>query len=53
VAKQAGTFDTQQVADKVSGTPTLFVGKSGMRSKQVPLQSPTDEQTLVTALDDA
>ena len=45
------TFDTQQAADKVTGTPTLFVGKSGTKGKQVPLQSPTDEQSLVTALE--
>ena len=45
--EQASTFDSQQAADKVSGTPTLFVGKSGTKGKQVPLQSPTDEQSLV------
>jgi protein-disulfide isomerase len=53
VAKQASTFDKQQATDQVSGTPTLFVGKSGTKGKQVPLQSPTDEQALVTALDNA
>ena len=47
------TFDSQQAADKVSGTPTLFVGKSGTKGKQVPLQSPTDEQALVTAINNA
>jgi protein-disulfide isomerase len=53
VAKLASTFDKQQATDQVSGTPTLFVGKSGTKGKQVPLQSPTDEQALVTALDSA
>ena len=49
----AFTFDKQRATDQVSGTPTLFVGKSGTKGKQVPLQSPTDEQSLVTALDNA
>jgi protein-disulfide isomerase len=53
VGKQAREFDQQQAADKVSGTPTVLVGKSGTKGKQVPLQSPTDEQSLVTALDNA
>jgi protein-disulfide isomerase len=53
VSKQAATFDTQEAADKVGGTPTLFVGKSGTKGTQVPLQSGTDEQSLVTALDNA
>jgi protein-disulfide isomerase len=53
VSKQASTFDKQQADDKVSGTPTLFVGKSGTKGKQVPLQSPTDEQALVTAINNA
>ena len=53
VAKQAGVFDQQGVADQVSGTPTIFVGKSGTKGTQVPLQSPTDGQSLVTALNNA
>jgi protein-disulfide isomerase len=53
VAKLASGFDAAAVIHKVSGTPTLFVGKSGTKGKQVPLQSPTDEQALVTALDNA
>jgi protein-disulfide isomerase len=50
---QASEFDKQQTADNVSGTPTLFVGKSGKKGKQVPLASSTDEASVVTALDDA
>jgi protein-disulfide isomerase len=53
VLKQAKAFDVQQVADKVSGTPTLFAGKSGKKGKQIPLRSPTDSQSVVTALDAA
>jgi protein-disulfide isomerase len=53
VAKQAKTFDEQFAADKASGTPTLFAGKSGTHGKQIPLRSPTDSQSVVTALDAA
>jgi protein-disulfide isomerase len=53
VTKQGPAFDKQAAADKVGGTPTLYVGKSGTKGKLVPLSSPTDEQTLVTALDAA
>lgn len=53
VTKQGPAFDKQGAADRVSGTPTLFVGKSGTKGKLVSLTSPTDEQTLVTALDTA
>jgi hypothetical protein len=37
----------------VSGTPTLFAGKTGTKGKQIPLRSPTDSQSVVTALDAA
>jgi protein-disulfide isomerase len=38
---------------QVSGTPTIFVGKSGTQGKQVALQSGGDEATLVAALNAA
>ncbi len=53
VSKLAKTFDAQMIADKVSGTPTLFAGKTGTKGKQIPLRSPTDSQSVVTALDAA
>jgi protein-disulfide isomerase len=53
VSTQAKAFDAQMVADKVQGTPTLFAGKSGTKGKQIPLSSPTDSQSVVTALDAA
>jgi protein-disulfide isomerase len=53
VSNQAKTFDAQGVADKASGTPTLFAGKTGTKGKQIPLSSPTDSQSVVTALDAA
>ncbi len=53
VTQQAKGFDAAMAADKVTGTPTLFVGKSGTKGKQVPLTGPTDEKSLVTALDNA
>ena len=53
VKQQAKGFDAAAVIDKVTGTPTLFVGKSGTKGKQVPLSGPTDEKTLVTSLNTA
>jgi protein-disulfide isomerase len=53
VSSQAKAFDAQMLADKVSGTPTLFAGKSGTKGKQIPLTSPTDSKSVVTALDAA
>jgi hypothetical protein len=37
----------------VTGTPTLFVGKSGTNGKQVALTSPSDLETLVQAINAA
>ena len=54
VKSRARTYDQQQTADQVTGTPTLFVGKSGAKKlKQVALASSTDQQSLVDALDKA
>jgi protein-disulfide isomerase len=53
VSKQAKAFDAQMIADKVSGTPTLFAGKTGTKGKRIALRSPTDSQSVVTALDSA
>jgi protein-disulfide isomerase len=50
---KAQEFDSEGTADKVSGTPTLYVGKSGTKGKKVDLTSATDQQTLVDALDAA
>jgi protein-disulfide isomerase len=54
VKSRAKTYDQQQIADQVTGTPTLFVGKSGAtKLKQVPLASSTDEQSIVDAIENA
>lgn len=53
VAKQASSYDALATADHVSATPTLLVGKSGAKGTPVALKSPTDEQSLVAALDSA
>jgi protein-disulfide isomerase len=45
--------DALATTDRVPGTPTLFVGKTGTRGAQVNLTSPTDEQALVTAINNA
>lgn len=50
VEGEASSFDHEATADKVTGTPTLFVGKSGRRGKRVPLANPTDERSLVKAI---
>jgi protein-disulfide isomerase len=42
--------DAQAETQKVTGTPTLFVGKSGTQGKEVDLKSPTDEQSVVAAI---
>jgi protein-disulfide isomerase len=47
--KVAGLVKT----DNVSSTPTILVGKTGTHGTVVNLAGPTDEQTLVTALDAA
>lgn len=54
VKSTAREYDRQQAADQVTGTPTLFVGKSGAKKlKQVALASSTDQQSLVDAIDAA
>jgi protein-disulfide isomerase len=53
VSKTASGFDTAAVQDKVNSTPTLLVGRTGSKLTVVPITSPTDKATLVTALDTA
>jgi protein-disulfide isomerase len=53
VANTASDMDAAAVADKVSSTPTILVGRTGTKPKQVPLASATDKATLVDALDTA
>jgi protein-disulfide isomerase len=52
VSKLASTYDAQQAADNVSGTPTFFVKKSASSGKGVPLVNPSGK-TLSDALDAA
>jgi protein-disulfide isomerase len=53
VTREAAALDGDATAANVTATPTLFVGKSGTSGKQVPLASPTDEATLVQAIEAA
>ena len=53
VKQQAQTVAAQAQADGVTGTPSIFVGKSGAKPSYVPLQSGTDSATLVSALNQA
>jgi protein-disulfide isomerase len=50
VKSAAKQVDTDATKDSVSGTPTLFVGKSGTLGKQVTLSSPTDRAAIVAAI---
>ena len=50
VKAQAKRVDDLAQADKVNHTPTIFVGRSGTRGKQVELPASTDASTLVKAI---
>ncbi len=53
VKKEAEAVANEANARQVSGTPTVFVGKSGTKGTQVALQSGGDEASLVAALNAA
>lgn len=53
VQATAAKIDAQARSDKVSATPTIYVGKSGTHGTIVPLKSPTDQATLFAAIDAA
>ena len=53
VKAQAGAFDKQAVADNVRATPTILVGKSTGVLRQVALKSPSDSQSVASAIDAA
>jgi protein-disulfide isomerase len=53
VKGQARNVDTLAKADKVNHTPTIYVGKTGTHGTEVALNSPTDEATLVRAIQSA
>jgi protein-disulfide isomerase len=53
VKSQGASFDKQGDADKVPGTPTIYVGPSGQKGTVVNLTSATDEAAVVKAIKDA
>jgi 2-hydroxychromene-2-carboxylate isomerase len=53
VKQQASAFDDAAAADGVTGTPTLFVAAPGTSRQEVALASPTDERSLVAAIEAA
>lgn len=53
VKKDAAQIAADAQANNVTGTPTIFVGKSGAKPKQVPMANGLDETTLVKYLDSA
>jgi protein-disulfide isomerase len=42
--------DTLALTDKISGTPTLYVGPTGTKGSEVALASPTDKAAVVAAI---
>jgi protein-disulfide isomerase len=53
VSAQGAEMDKQGDTDKVPGTPTIYVGKTGTKGSVVTLQSADDEAGLSAAIDDA
>jgi protein-disulfide isomerase len=47
---QAGTYDQQAAKDSVQATPTILVGTSGGPLRPVVLKSPTDGQSVASAI---
>jgi len=53
VNSQGSQMDKQGDADKVPGTPTIYVGKSGTKGTVVALANADDEATLTKAIESA
>jgi protein-disulfide isomerase len=53
VKDAAASVATDAKANNVTGTPSIFIGKSGTRPTYVALNGGTDEATLVKTLDAA
>jgi protein-disulfide isomerase len=53
VASQGEDMDKQGETDKVPGTPTLYVGKTGQKGTVVALTNADDETSLKTAIESA
>jgi protein-disulfide isomerase len=53
VNARAAAYDQQAAADNVRATPTILVGKSGGTLRPVTLKSPTDGQSVASAINAA
>jgi protein-disulfide isomerase len=53
VKDAAKTVDRQATADKVTGTPALFVGRSNQKLKYVTMQNGLDRESITSALNNA
>ena len=53
VSSQGSEMDKQGAKDKVPGTPTLYVGKTGTKGTVVALANADDEATLTKAIESA
>jgi protein-disulfide isomerase len=51
--QQAGSFDQQAKADRITATPTLLVGRSGQTARPVTLTSPVDTHSVAAAINRA
>jgi protein-disulfide isomerase len=50
VAARAAALDAQAQTDKVDSTPTILVGRTGTTPQKVAMSSPTDQQSVVNAI---
>ena len=50
VSADAAQAEEQATADDIQGTPTILVGKTGQKPQLVTLSSPTDEKSVVDAI---
>jgi protein-disulfide isomerase len=50
VAARATALDAQAQADRVDSTPTILVGRTGTAPQKVAMSSPTDQQSVVDAI---
>jgi protein-disulfide isomerase len=53
VADRVQTVDAEKTADAVAATPTILVGKSGTKPREVSLTAPSDPGAVSAAVDAA
>ena len=53
IAAKATALDAEAQADRVDSTPTILVGRTGTTPQKVAMSSPTDQQSVVDAIQGA